>query len=245
MEVIDGQFYMKCCDEDDPNRLHTPADLKKLVKKIGFLPLFSNTIPGFSAEERTIADYWWSGNEDKDPWDWRRILSEDNDIAYGKFFNKKAGYISKKWFPVLANYRRRGYDFEALVGDELASYRARKIMTAMEYNEQMQSISIPSYELKAKAGFGKNGEKNFDGIMTDLQMQTYLIMSSFKQKVNKKGEAYGWHIAVFETPETKWGYEYVGSCYNEEPEDSWKKIVRQVTKFFPEADEREVTKLLK
>lgn len=37
----------------------------------GFLPLFKNGIPGFSLEERTVPDYWWSGDEERDPWEWR------------------------------------------------------------------------------------------------------------------------------------------------------------------------------
>ena len=35
---------------------------------------------------------------------------------------------------------------------------------------------FPGFELKPKAGFGKEGYKNFDGCITQLQMQTYLII---------------------------------------------------------------------
>ena len=41
----------------------------------------------------------------------RAIIARRHDIVYGKFFDKKAGFISKKWLPVFANYRRDGYDF--------------------------------------------------------------------------------------------------------------------------------------
>ena len=34
-------------------------------------------------------------------------------VAYGKFFDKKAGFISLEWLPYFANYRRSGYDFDA------------------------------------------------------------------------------------------------------------------------------------
>jgi hypothetical protein len=49
------------------------------------------------------------------------ILARDSGIAYGKFFNKDAGFVSKSFFPTFANYRRNGYDFDALFEDELAS----------------------------------------------------------------------------------------------------------------------------
>ena len=41
-------------------------------------------------------------------------------MAYGKFFDKKSGFISKKWFSYFANYRRDGYDFDAL-WDEMST----------------------------------------------------------------------------------------------------------------------------
>ncbi len=236
---------MKGCAEDDPQRLVTSGDLISLVREIGFLPLFESGIAGFSVEERTTAASWWTGDRDTDPWEWRIILSAHPEIAYGKFFDKKAGFIHKDFFPVFANYRRNGYDFEALFDDELASYRAKKIMDAFELNDEAVGKEIMSNELKELAGFGKNsGEKNFSGILTDLQMQTYLIMSDFRQRKNKKGESYGWHIAVMKTPETKWEYDYVTSAYSESPADSWEKIVSQVRRFYPDADETKIQKLL-
>ena len=235
---------MKGCAADDPQRLKTVDDLLALVRKIGFLPLFESGIKGFSVEERTTAASWWTGDRDTDPWEWRIILSAHSEIAYGKFFDKKAGFIHKDFFPVFANYRRNGYDFEALFDDELASYRAKKIMDAFELNDEAVGKEIMSNELKDIAGFGKGGEKNFSGILTELQKQTYLIMSDFRQRKNKKGESYGWHIAVMETPETKWGYDFTTSEYHEKPCDSWEKIAKQVQKCFPDADEKQIKKLL-
>jgi len=71
--------------------------------------LFKNDIDGFSLEERTVPEYRWSDNPEIDPWMWRAIIARRHDIVYGKFFDKKAGFISKKWLPVFANYRRDGY----------------------------------------------------------------------------------------------------------------------------------------
>ena len=244
METINGEWYMLGCAANDPLRLRTADDLASLIKKIGFLPLFSNEIPGFSVEERTLPQSWWCGDPSSDPWEWRQILSRRKDIAYGKFYNKKAGYVSKKWFPSFANYRRNGYDFDALVGDELASYRARKIMSALEPDESLASLEMLSFELKQKAGFGKGGEKNFEGILTELEMQTYLLVSDFRQKKNKKGESYGWHIAAIETPETKWGYDSIAGGYAETPEESWNRIVKQIRKHFPSADDGSIRKVL-
>ena len=244
METVNGEWIMHGCSENDPERIHTTGELKELIRRIGFLPLFSNSIPGFSVEEHTLVRDWWTDDPERDPWAWRQILSRDPDIAYGKFFDKKAGFISKEWFPVFANYRRNGYDFDALCGDELVPYRNRKLMEAFEPDEDLSSLELLSFEAKKKAGFGKDGQKNFEGVLTELQMQTYLIMSDFRQKKNKKGQEYGWHIAALQTPETKWGYGYIATGYNESPEDSWKRITEQVRLFFPEAMDKNIEKML-
>ena len=51
METINGVWYMKGCRRSDKGCLHSPDDLLELVREVGFLPLFSNDIPGFSVEE--------------------------------------------------------------------------------------------------------------------------------------------------------------------------------------------------
>ena len=243
MEYINGEFIMFGCEEKDA--LHTISDCASFIREVGFIPLFSNSIPGFSIEEHTAVSQWWTGDPETDPWVWRQILSSDPAVAYGKLFGRNAGFVSKDFFPAFANYRRNGYDFDALFEDGLASYRARKIMDVFGLDEESAGRQIMSSELKVLAGFGRDGgEKNFEGVITDLQMQTYLIMGDFRQKTNKKGVAYGWHIAVMETPETKWGRAYVTSGYKDDPAKSWEKINERMKQCFPEAADAQINKLL-
>lgn len=72
---------------DDVNCIHTPEELSDLVEKIGFLPLFRNDIKGFSIEEHTAPEYWWTKDAKRDPWLWRVKLAQNDNLAYGKFFN--------------------------------------------------------------------------------------------------------------------------------------------------------------
>ena len=85
--------------------------LHEAVLKYGFLPFFENEIKGFSIEEHTPADRWFTSLEG--PWEWKGPVLRMGDVVYGKFFNNKAGYISLKWYPDFANFRRDGYDFDA------------------------------------------------------------------------------------------------------------------------------------
>lgn len=234
-----GTWIMYGVEWDDPECLHTVQDAINYINEIGFLPLFKNSIPGFSLEERTVPEYWWCGNPKVDPWEWRELIARSGEVAYGKFFEKKAGFISREWLPYFANFRRDGYDFDALWDDEKASRRQKKIMDL--FNAEAE---IYSNEIKARAGFGKGGEKGFDGTMTDLQMKTYLTVRDFRQRKNKKGELYGWPIAIYSKPESIWGYEHVTSRYNENPLDSGKAIAQHIRELYPIAKADAIRKLI-
>jgi hypothetical protein len=227
-----GEWIMYGLDWNNPKCIHTVDDAIKYINKVGFLPLFKNSIDGFSLEEHTAPECWWCDDPEVDPWIWREIIARSGKVAYGKFFDKKAGFISVEWLPYFANYRRDGYDFEALWDDEKASIRQKKIMDL--FTDDNKDAELYSFEVKHKAGFGKDGEKGFEGTITSLQMQMYLCLSDFRKRKNKKGDEYGWPIAVYSTPEHIWGYDYVTSAYKEEPSESRKRIkgrIREVSKF--------------
>lgn len=239
MVTIDNEWVMYGTTEDDPYCIHSVKQLSEYINEVGFLPLFSNEIPGLSVEERTVADYWWTGSE-RDPWEWREIIAKEGNIIYGKFFNKKAGFISKEWLPYFANVRRDGYDFDSLYEDGKASRRQKMIMDLFVEED----TKIASFDLKQQAGFGKGGEKNFEGTLTSLMMQTYLCMRDFTQKKNKKGEYYGWHVAVYSTPEDIYGYKHVTSCYSESPSKSKQIIIDHINNIYPIATEKQIEKVL-
>lgn len=244
METINGEWYMKGCAAEDPQRLRSPEEAADLIKEIGFMPLFANEIPGFSIEERTLAEDWWKDDPACDPWAWRQILARREDLVYGKFFDRRAGFVSAECFACFANYRRRGYDFDTLTDEGLAPIRAAKLMRPFLTDGMPNELGLHSYLLKAQAGFGPGGEKNFEGVLTDLQMQSFLCIGDFRQRLNKRGAPYGWHIAVIETPEAKLGYETVTAAYREAPKASWDWIVRQIRRFFPSATEPELRRWL-
>lgn len=237
-----GEWIMQGVAEDDPACIHTVEEAIAYINEVGFLPLFKNDISGFSLEERTVPEYWWSGDPAHDPWEWRRIIAGSGQVAYGKFFDRKAGFLAKEWLPCFANYRRDGYDFDALWEDEKASMRQKKIMDL--FAEENADAELYSFEVKQNAGFGKEGEKNFEGTVTDLEMKLYLCMRDFRQRRNKRGEYYGWAIAVYSTPEHLWGYDHVTSAYQEDPKESWKRITGRMNDLFPTATEAQIRRVI-
>lgn len=244
-----GVWIMRGLDWNDPLRIRTWQELVNWINEIGFLPLFANEIEGFSVEEHVSPDYWWTGDREQDPWEWREIIAADRQVAYGKFFGGKAGFISLEWLPYFVNFRRNGYDFDARWEDGLANRREKLIMDILTDKDEDGDLLFPkreilSTELKKMAGFGKGGEKNFPGIMAGLQKQLYLVVSGFTRRRNKKGFEYGMPVTIPVPPESLWGYELVTSAYDEKPAASRERIIAQVKNAFPYAREREIKKMI-
>lgn len=239
-----GEWIMHGLEWDDPYRIRSWRELIDWINEVGFLPLFKNEIEGFSAEEHVSPRYWWSGDIEQDPWEWRELIARTGEVAYGKFFGRKSGFISLEWLPVFANFRRDGYDFDARWDDGLANIRHKRIMDCFETDEE----GIREYkglDLKRKAGFGKDGYKNFDGVITDLQMQTYLTIRDFRRKRSKAGREYGMPVSIYCKPEDLWGYDRVSAAYREDPKESKEKIYGRVRGLYPNAKERALDQVLR
>jgi len=249
MKEVNGMFIMNGLSWDNPYRIRTCAELIDYINEIGFLPLFENEIKGFSVEEHVSSEFWWTGDKENDPWEWREIIASGHEVAYGKFFDKKAGFISKKWLPVFANYRRNGYDFDSAWIDSIINRREKLIMdfvtdTDSEGDVIWEYKNILSTDLKKKAGFGKGGEKNFPGTTTSLMMKLYLVTSDFRRRTNKNGAEYGMPVSVLTPPESIWGYDLMTSDYQKLPTESWEKIFSRIRELFSDSAESDVLKVI-
>ena len=243
-----SDWIMKGLDWDNPLRIRSAAALTSWVQEIGFLPFFANEVPGFSAEEHTASHAWWTGSKLTDPWEWREEIAASHVVAYGKFFDGRAGFISRQWLPCFANARRLGWDFDGKWQDGRAPAREKAIMehyinVESEDDPEFTGAAILSTELKKMAGFGKGGEKNFPGILTGLQMQLYLVIADFRKRQTKAGKDYGMPVSVLMTPESIWGYETMTAAYKEEPHESWQRIFEHTRKLWP-ADDAAIIRLI-
>ncbi|MBE6908930.1 MAG: hypothetical protein E7474_04910 [Ruminococcaceae bacterium] len=245
MSVENGEWIMRGLSWDDPYRIRTWRELADWINEVGFLPLFAGEIKGFSVEEHVSPSFWWTGDAEQDPWEWREIIARSRSVAYGKFFDRKAGFISLAWLPYFANARRDGYDFDSLYDEGLANARSKRIMDVFADGDGgWKGDLIFSTELKKLAGFGKDGAKNFPGIMTDLQMQLYLVVVDFQRRQNRRGGEYGMPVSILLPPEAVWGYDAVTSAYGEAPAESARRIAEQIQKHWPSADETAVRRMV-
>ncbi|MBR1455535.1 MAG: hypothetical protein IJ594_00065 [Oscillospiraceae bacterium] len=184
------------------------------VEELGFLPFFRNEIPGFSIEEHTPARLWFSETEDG-PWEWKGPVARSGRCLYGKFFRGRAGFISLRRFPDFANYRRDGYDFDALYEDGFASHKDKEV-----YDTLQRRGVLLSKELKRLCGYGKGGSKGFDTVITRLQMRTYVCIADFVYQADRYGRPYGWGVAQYGTPEALFGETLLEEAYRRDPADS-------------------------
>lgn len=217
--------------------------LMELIDKIGFVPFFENEIEGFSLEEHIARECWYDGQDPWPAWEWKGPVIRELGCAYGKFLRGKAMYVSAKWFPDFANFRRDGYDFDARYDDGLASYHDKELFEVLDAN-----APILSKELKRIGGYsgGKGtAKKGFDTSITRLQKQCYVIISDFGHSTDKFGNEYGWGIAEYSTPEKFFGKKFTDAVYKRTPEESYDRVVKHLKKILPNASEEAIRKILK
>lgn len=217
--------------------VRSKKDLEKAVEKYGFLPYFRGFIEGFSLEEHIDPQYWFT--EKEGAWEWKGAVIRETGCAYGKFFNKKAVFISRELFPDFANYRRNGYDADALYDDGMMR-RSDKIL----YDLADENAPVISKELKKLGGYCKGGNTGFDSAIVRLQEQCYVLTSDFVYLTDKNGAPYGWGVAEYSTPEKFMGNCFTENVYKNEPEKSYEIILSHLKKILPHAEAGQLKKLL-
>jgi len=234
-------------------QIYNPEALETLVMEMGFLPFFQNEIPGFSVGEYTPRNLWFSDHGDG-PWEWKGPVIRNGNCAYGKLFNKKAGFVSMDWFPDLLNYRRSLYKLGSNSGDK--PEQGRLIYETIKKHESLLSHDIKlllGYNKPRKKLFDPIGEtiiqtekakQGFDSIMTRLQMGTWIVVADFEYKYNKQLERYGWGIARYTTPEELYSGDKPLTCEGRSPEESKNKIVDHLSRLLPEATRSQIFKLI-
>ncbi len=216
--------------------IHSGAQLATLVQEVGFLPLLRSGVSGFSAEELVADDCRYvvlpDGGWDWPLWKWKGPVVTEGNCLYGKFFDGKAGFISKRWWPDFCNYRRsrNPAPAENTIEDVILTTLAGQ-------------GSLITRELRAACGFtGPKMRSRFDAYVTRLQMACRIVTEDFVYPVDKHGREYGWGWALLTTPEALHGRE--ACACDRSPEASYALMADHLRRLLPEATERQISKLL-
>ena len=195
---------------------------------------------GWGAEEET-GIRWHTDDPDTDPWQWRiRVLNEYNDIAYSKVFFRKAGYITKEWYPYFLAARRDGMAFEDEYSSGAFSHFAKRVYEAVAENG-----CLSLQEIKRIAGFKREDTSKVESALIELQMKMYLTICEIGYKVSQKGEEYGFSYTVFRTAESFWGDVIFDRAANIDANEAVDKITERILTLSPSAHEKKIMKFIR
>ena len=217
--------------------IHNSSQLMDFIGQIGFLPLLYSGIDGFSADDIVDDDcrytYLPDGGWDWPLWRWKGTIVTEGHCVYGKFFDKKAGFISREWWPDFCNYRRYAHPAppEGSIEDTI-------LLTLQTHG------SLITRELRAECGFtGPKMRSRFDAYVTKLQMGCHIVTEDFVYPYDKHGKEYGWGWSLLTTPEQLYGRDACQCSHT--PEESMRRVFDHLRKMLPMASERQIMKLIK
>ena len=200
--------------------IHSCPELMAYIQEVGFLPLLYSGIAGFSAEEVVDDDNRYvvlpDGGWDWPLWKWKGPIVQEGICVYGKFFAGKAGFISREWWPDFCNYRRSKHP-----QPEEGSVEEAILLTLQEHGS-----------LRSR----------FDAYVTKLQMACRITTEDFVYPRDKHNNEYGWGWALLTTPEQQLGKDAM-KC-ERTPEESYQRILAHFHKILPEADNKQIERLL-
>ena len=216
--------------------IHSCPELIDYIQQIGFLPLLDSGISGFAAEDIVDDDCRYvvfpDGGWDWPLWKWKGPIITEGNCVYGKFFAKKAGFISQEWWPDFCNYRRSVYP-----KPEEGSIEETILLTLSEQG------SLITRQLRAACGFtGPKMRSKFDSYITRLQMGCYIITEDFVYPQDRHGHEYGWGWSLLTIPEQLLGRE---ACHcQRSPAESYNRLLSHFRALLPDADERKIQQLI-
>ena len=213
----------------------TCHELMAAIEELGFLPLLDGGVVGFSAEEMVDADCRYVATDegwDWPLWKWKGPIITEGNCVYGKFFNGKAGFVSKRWWPDWCNWRRSSKP-EPSPG----SIEESILLTLQEHG------SLITRKLRAMCGFtGGKMRSRFDSYVTRLQMQCRIVTEDFVYPKDRHGRDYGWGWSLLTTPERLLGKEMC-QCDNS-PEQSRQIIAEHLHHILPNASQAQIDRLI-
>lgn len=217
--------------------IHTCAEMTEYVDKVGFLPLLPIGVAGWSADELVDPDCRYmimpDGSWEWALWRWKGEIIRESGCAYGKFFSKKAAFVSKKWWPDFCNYRRSRFPYP-----EENSIEYIILQTLREGGNMI------SRDLRRACGFtGTKMRGKFDSFVSQLQMGCYIVTQDFVYPHDRHGKEYGWGFSLLTTPEDLFGPQ---TCHiDRTPEESLQRIRSHFHEILPDLNDKSFSRLMK
>lgn len=231
-------------------------EMEEAAVYYGILPFLRSNIPGFSVEEMTTPGLLFGGNDYEGCWEWKGPVVRNRTTAYGKFFRRKAGFVSRELLPYFLKMRRGRYPVREASTDEMV-YDIISLndgMTSTDLRESLlgnpkrrTAFDLPELSPQQPLQTGEHdctapSRHTLEGPLQRLQMGGWLCISDFRYKHTKKGERYGWGVAEYSTPEMLFDREELETSLT--PEECLDHIIDYVHARFPSATRARLKSLL-
>lgn len=164
-----------------------PERMQELINTYQLIPFFANSVPGFSVQEHTPPECWFT-QENLGPWDWKIACVQSGDIAYGKFlYGGKSAFATVDVYRELINWRR-----------SLPKYQPNdQQRIVLDYLKENGSITVS--QVRSLLGMTKAAA---DALLGKLQMQTRVVTGDITRVYRGPDLTYsGWQRSSFCAPE--------------------------------------------
>lgn len=164
-----------------------PERMQELIHTYQLIPFFANAVPGFSVQEHTPPECWFT-QENLGPWDWKIACVQSGDIAYGKFlYGGKSAFATVDVYRELINWRRSLPKYQP-------TDQQRKVL---DYLKENGSITVS--QVRSLLGMTKAAA---DALLGKLQMQTRVVTGDITRVYRGPDLTYsGWQRSSFCAPE--------------------------------------------
>lgn len=244
--------------------INSAASMIKVIRTYGFIPLFKCGIKGWSIEEMTDPEYWFTSSDQLGPWDWKIEAVREGDIAYGKFLGGAAGFATTEYYRHLMNYRRSLPRYRVVLGEDFQSTKQNEILMKalapeayrtitetggveskdirMALNKAVTPELLESVTPSCRANLSPSVKKSIsDTVISFLEMGTWSVVADFIRLYRGKNLEYnGWQRSILTTPDELFEQSVGVDCT---PEESRQFLIEHVKSFYPD-QEKKIEKII-
>ena len=215
-----------------------------LIRAVGIIPFSKCTVPGWSIQEQTDPNFWFTTSDQLGPWDWK-VDAVREGIVYGKFLSRKSAFATEEIYRHLMNWRRslpyygmaEGGRYKATTIDaRLQKHISPILLNAIRTHETLDSSElrtileheVPEKDRKLVGGhmmkylLPKVTKQAVDFLTQYLEMGTWTVVGDIERVFRGPNCEYkGWQRNSITTPEL-----LIGTApQNSEPQPFWARFV--------------------
>ena len=130
--------------------VNSPESMIQAIKEIGIIPFSKSIVPGWSIQEITDPDFWFTTSDQLGPWDWK-VEAVREGIIYGKFIGRKSAFATVELYRHLMNWRRSQPKYQIPLGgkfkaatldDKLMLHLSPVLLQLIRERESLDSAEI-------------------------------------------------------------------------------------------------------